>query len=376
MSLLEKYFAQIREVLRVTCELLGVNCNLPESYPAQWDGEFADGKITFQLAEKEFLRVSKYVGERLQVQIVLDDYALKRTWEQRMSPLFQEFSISTFGFLATDDHIVDLRTKEGRPMVQNPVLAATVEDERALVAEVFAEVASKSAEPLSQAIVEPQPTHKAELKCPHCNREIDEDDVEQEQCRYCDEQFWQCPRCSALLTEEPDGLDECPHCHLTYAKLDCPECNESVYADATKCGECGNELKLDACPHCERVLILSKELGQCPYNDCEEYIYICPRCDHYIDVDPEDSDTLECLRCHGTLIFIECPECNADILADATQCSRCQAKFEHEPCPNGECGKPIIVHKYIDDCPYCEADIILVDCRHCSKKSYVLDTYH
>lgn len=361
MSLLEKNFEKILEVLRVTCELFGVKCEVPESYPTQWNDEFQDGKITFQIGDTDYLRFSKYfIGDKLQVEIVTGNYTAKSEWDKRMGPFKDSFQVSTFGFVAHDDNIVDLRTKEGRPMIHDEVLAATVEDEQPLITELLSEFAGEQSTP----------------KCPHCDEVLSAEALEDMECQECEETFWKCERCGELIDEDSDEATECPKCKKTFATMDCPLCNETIFADVDHCEHCDKELRPSQCPHCERSLVWSEDLGTCPYGGCEESLYICPRCNEYIADDPDDSEVAECPKCHGSLVFIDCPECDKDVLCDASSCPRCSAEFELGKCPNGKCSKLIIMNVEITECPHCNDDIVLITCPHCSQKAYVLDTIH
>lgn len=180
------------------------------------------------------------------------------------------------------------------------------------------------------------------------------------------EDDFQCPRCGAVISDDPEYLDECPVCKKTLEVVDCDNCNADVWVDARVCPECKTEFEMSKCPHCSKELI-ANAFDACPY--CDADLYVCPVCGEYIDQDPQDAEF--CPVCRKSMILIACPNCDEDIGADSEKCEECGYTFTLTKCPCDDCAKPLIASNAIGTCPYCDASIKYAKCPDCHKEFYM-----
>lgn len=179
-------------------------------------------------------------------------------------------------------------------------------------------------------------------------------------------QTWTCPRCNQEIDVDPDDdeTDFCPKCQGSLWDMTCPQCGKDIWADSPKCPECQTELKMSKCPNCGKRIFVTEYGDDCPY--CEETLWICPRCQQYLNEDPDEVD--ECPECHQTLVTYTCPKCrHEDIFIDQQVCPGCCENLQFEACP--ECGKSI--PSGLDECPYCDEGLTITVCSHCKKEHYL-----
>ncbi len=194
-----------------------------------------------------------------------------------------------------------------------------------------------------------------ELKCPECDRLLDEDEISDEHCDRCDNSFWFCPRCKDTIGFDPDETDEnssiCPHCEKPLGKVKCDSCNEYMWADSEACPSCSETFKLSECPHCDKPISSVKGLDECPY--CDNYIYLCPTCNQFVVDDPEEDGNEECPLCEATWVQFECPDCNGEIFLGIEECPDCGKDFEYIDCPGCDAKVP----DCLNECPACNEDL-------------------
>lgn len=336
--MLQKRFPEVCRVIGETGKFFDIVLPIPQIIPEKWSEEFEKNQLVVKVGDSHLV-FRPYIEDKIKVGLDSQiSFSEKERWQSQMKNIgYDCFNFSTFGAVLASDKVFDLITAgEEQAEVEE------AEEQRPLPAKV--------------------------KKCPNCQHKLSKSEVENGVCDECDESFWECPRCHVLTNDDPDDVETCPSCGKTYAKIECPECGEDIWADEVKCPECGKDLVLSKCPDCAKLLIVSDNLDECPY--CGETLYICPRCHQYINEDPDDSND-SCPLCHKTLIVIDCPNCGESIPPDSEECPNCHIKFKLGRCPNDDCGKAIIISEDINECPYCESTIQHVVCPHCAQGFYV-----
>lgn len=124
-------------------------------------------------------------------------------------------------------------------------------------------------------------------KCPHCDKPLlISENLNNEDCPYCGNTLWVCPRCGEYLDEDPDDLDECPHCNKTLKIIECPECNRNIPADSAQCPDCDAVFEMGKCPDddCGKEFLVDDGISECPYCNTDVKVVICPHCGkkHYV----------------------------------------------------------------------------------------------
>ncbi len=329
--MLEERFSDICQVISATREFFQVSCQIPDKLPDEWLAEFQKRQLTVKIGANHLI-VRPYLGREIRVELESEvGSSDKEKWRSQMERLnLTDFSFSTMGFVFGNDKVFDLTT------------------------------VVRETEKVSQEQIIPK-------KCPSCKHKLSKDEIENGFCDECGESFWVCSRCDALISEDPSDIDSCPVCKKTYEVITCPDCQEDVWIDEAKCSKCGKEFKISKCPGCRKKFVVSDDLNECPY--CQSDIYICPRCQEYIDEDPNDADS--CPVCKKTLVVIDCPNCQRnDIYPDSEKCERCGKEFKVGKCPYSDCGKPLILSGNFNTCPYCDNDIQYVSCPNCQEEFY------
>lgn len=329
--MLEKRYADVRNIILATGEFFRVRLPVPENLPAEWLVEF--GKRQFVVAIKEdALLVGRPLFDEIEIGLYTRGDAEK--WQSAMKALnIPGFTFSTSPLVFHSDHVFNLDQPE----------------EVSVKKETQKPEAAKS------------------RRCPNCRHKVMEEEIENGRCEDCGEDFWICPRCDAVIGEDPDEADQCPSCKKTYHRVDCPECREGVWIDESKCGDCGKELKIGKCPGCKKRFVISSDLEECPF--CQENIYICPRCDEYIDEDPNEVD--RCPVCQKSLATVSCPQCREDIFSDVEKCEHCDREFRLGKCPYEDCQKSLIISADIGECPHCQNEVRHVKCPGCQEEFYI-----
>ncbi len=188
-----------------------------------------------------------------------------------------------------------------------------------------------------------------------------------------EDQTWTCPRCQQEIGEDPDADDSdmCPICKKSFWNMTCPHCGKDIWADSEVCSECQEPLTVSKCHNCGRQIFVSQYEDNCPY--CDADLWICPRCNQYIDTDPEPDDfqgEYKCPQCDQLLVHYDCPKCGqSEIFIDQDTCPGCNEKLLFEPCP--DCGEKI--PSGLEQCPYCNEDLSTTECPHCQKTHYLND---
>lgn len=389
-------------------------------------------KLIIKLDDKVYLIFSSYLGDRFKAELVAEnlDYTKKAEWEKIMRDKYrEEFSTSSFGFFG-HEHYIDLRHKghyevnpdqrEEAPVSEQAVPTeptqkksepkksnacpecgekVTVEDEddiRCEECDTQLWRCPRCNELVTEDPDETKACPKCEkswtmLDCPECGKDFYDDlsacphckkefglgkcpncDMEttkvssNECCSGCDTNLYLCPRCNEFVSEDPDESTSCEKCKQSLCKVECPNCNEEIWSDSAKCPECNTEFTLSQCPHCDEKLIPIAGIGECPY--CRENIYLCPRCQQYIEDDPDDTDS--CPKCEKTLKTFEC-ECGQDLFIDTETCPHCHEEILHENCPGCEEDIP----SELDTCPRCGDDLEITECPRCKTKHYSSATH-
>lgn len=327
--MLQEKFSDICQVIIATGEFFHVSCKIPDELPDEWSGEFQKRQLATKIGPSHLI-IRPYLGKELRVELESEiEFSDKDKWQSQMEKLnLKDFSFSTMGIVFSSDKVFDLTAAVSEKAVQEPVVSK---------------------------------------KCPGCKHKLSKEEIENTSCDECGESFWVCPRCDALISENPDDIDSCPVCKKTYTSIDCPDCQEDVWVDEPKCSKCGKEFKISKCPNCKKKFIVSDDLSECPY--CDDSIYICPRCQEYIDSDPDDID--DCPVCKKTLVVIDCPNCSESIFADSTKCGSCKKEFKLGKCPESQCKKPLVLAKDISECPYCQTNIQHAKCPGCQEEFYI-----
>lgn len=249
--MLQERFPDIRKVISTTGELLNISCQIPDELPDEWLGEFKKRQLVTKIGANHLI-VRPYLSDGVRMELDSEsEFSDKEKWQSQMEKLsLKDFSFSTLGIVMQSDKIFDL--------------TAPIDEARDIPGD-----------------------HIKVKKCPNCGHKLSEEELESGCCDECEENFWICPRCDALISDDPDDLENCPVCHKTLVVIDCPSCSENVFPDSEKCEKCGRELKVGKCPDCEKPLILAKDITECPY--CETNIqYVgCPHCqkEFYIETD-------------------------------------------------------------------------------------------
>lgn len=328
---MKERFADVCRVILTTGEFLNVSCSVPDKLPNEWLSEFKKRQLVTKIGANHLI-IRPYLDKEVRVELESEiGSSDKEKWQSQMENLrLKDFSFSTLGIVLGSDKIFDLT-------------AADNEAE-----EAFSPVAKK---------------------CPNCEHKLSKEEIENTSCDECGNNFWVCPRCDALISEDPGEAESCPICKRTYTSISCPDCPGDVWVDEPKCPKCGKEFKISKCPNCREKFIVSDDLSACPY--CGDSIYICPRCQEYIDSDPDDDDTDSCPVCKKTLVKIDCPNCSQSIFPDSANCENCKKEFRLGKCPESQCGEPIILSEDITECPYCQTDIKFARCPKCQEEFYI-----
>jgi hypothetical protein len=334
-------FSDVCRVISSTAEFFNISCNIPEDVPGNWPGE-DNARIVVRLGENHlvfYIHVAS-IGVELESRI---GFTEKGKWQSKMEDLkLKDFSFSTFGVLFYSDTVFNLDV----PSIE------TIEIRQ-----------KDTAGNLTEKSARAKPK-----KCPNCGHKVSENEISSGYCNDCEENFWVCPRCGDLIDKDPDDEGEsCPSCKKIFATVKCKKCKKDIWIDESKCPECGENLKISKRLNCDKKLIVSEDLDECPY--CQETIYICPRCNEYLDRDPDDMDS--CPLCKKSLAEVDCPKCREEIFSDAERCGHCGKEFKLTNCPYDDCKKSLIPSDNITDCPHCQGDIKYVKCPDCSKEFYI-----
>jgi hypothetical protein len=340
--MLKERYVDIRKIISTTAEFFNVSCQVPENMPNDWLK--ADGNRMIVKLNEIYLIFCPFLQRGIKVELESSiDFTEKEKWQLKMEDLkLEDFSFSTIGVVFHSDTIFDLVTPH------------TLTEEILQKGKI-----GKDAE---------KPVLAKPKKCPNCGHKVSEKEIDDGSCDKCGENFWICPRCDALIDEDPDdNTEKCPICEKTFAKVICPSCKKDIWVDESKCPECGEDLKTSKCPGCDKRFIVSDDLEECPY--CGETIYICPRCNEYLDEDPDD--IVLCPLCEKSLSEVNCPKCHREIFSDAKKCEHCGKEFKLAQCPYNDCEKPLIPSEDIDECPHCQNSIKYIKCPSCKEEFYI-----
>lgn len=327
--MLKERFSDVFKVLSTTGEFFHTSCQIPDELPDEWLTEFKKRQLATKIGSNHLI-VRPYLGREIRVELESEiESQIEEMWQAQMERLnLKDFSFSTTGIVFSSDKVFNLTTV------------------------------------INEAEKAPRVVSK---KCPNCKHKLSEEEIGNTSCDECDKSFWTCPRCDDLISEDPNDIDSCPVCKKTYTSIDCPDCQEDIWVDESKCPKCGKEFKISKCPNCKKKFIVSEDLNECPY--CDDSIYICPRCQEYIDSNPNDID--ECPVCKKTLIVIDCPNCSESIFPDSTKCGNCKKEFKLGKCPESQCKKSLVLSEDISECPYCQTNIQHVKCPGCQEEFYI-----
>lgn len=292
-------------------------------------------KLMLALADEVFLSFELATGA-IQINLCGNNLPLhiKPTWQTVMQILYKDNELR-FG----ED--VD----ENRPLTINPEEIIKLYNEEAEEGE------GKDRD-------DRQPRQAMSENCPKCGKYIPGSELER--CPYCRTRLWTCPRCEQYINTDPEEIDDCPSCKRSMHHIECPECGGDVWIDSNKCGGCNETFEMGKCPECEKPLVLTENIDECPYIDCKSSIWTCPRCEQYINSDPDEVD--ECPSCHLSMHHVECQECGEEIWVDTHKCESCGETFEMSKCP--DCEKPL-VQADIEECPYCQSSLWI--CPSCGQ---------
>lgn len=330
--MLEKRYSDVRKIVLATGDFFRISLNVPEELPSEWLSEFKKRQLVVAI-DGNLLAIRPLFDE-IEIGLTSEHSVDKDKWRETVKGLdLLGFGFSDAPLIFHSDRIFNLDQPE------------TGSDEKAVE----------------------KPEVAKSRKCPNCRHKLTEDETENKRCDECGEDFWACPRCDVFTREDPDEADQCPSCKKTYHQVDCPECRESVWIDESKCGNCGKELKIGKCLGCKKKFMISSDLDECPF--CQESLYICPRCDEYIDEDPDEMD--RCPICQKSLAIVSCPQCQGDIFSDVEKCEHCGQSFRSGKCPYEDCRRVLILSSEIEECPYCQNQIRHVKCPGCQEEFYI-----
>ncbi|MDO8659966.1 MAG: hypothetical protein Q7K54_05220 [Candidatus Parcubacteria bacterium] len=303
VEVLKSKIQNILQVISETCSMFHLSPTIPAESVLLSFIEQNRG-LGLKLADGFFIIFSDgIIGNSVKVKLcaLAKTFSEKREWEQQMKTMFSTagFDFTSSG-LAPSEKFMDL-------MKGDEEQGEVITPEPSFIQSTHSQEESKP---------EPQPPRKTVVlekkqktinECPRCNKKITSDEKENMHCDGCDEDFWLCPRCNQYITEDPDDSDteKCPKCDKTLRTVECPECKKDIFADLTQCPECNAVFTMGKCPHCNEDILVSENLSgeDCPY--CNNNIWLCPRCNQYLDEDPDD--LTECPKCEKILEKVKLP---------------------------------------------------------------------
>ncbi|MFH1667471.1 MAG: hypothetical protein ABH884_00400 [Candidatus Komeilibacteria bacterium] len=293
-----------------------------------------------------------------------NNFVAKNNWEKVIHAEFTTINVSKYGPLIINNAIT-LDSSSLAQFSSNEDKSSNLFEET-ITFEEEADESQNNKDHIEQPKAVHEPTEGEKKTCPHCHRIMTESDLDD--CPFCEETIFTCPRCQQYIENDPAALYECPNCDKSLTEQYCPHCGESdnVFTDLEVCSHCGKELKHSKCPHCEKMLIFNDDQEECPF--CEETIFTCPRCQQYIENDPDDLN--ECPNCDKSLTEQYCPHCgeNDNVFTDLEVCPHCGKELKHSKCPY--CEKMLIFSEAVHECPSCQMDLNHATCPDCDKHFY------